>query len=54
MSNYTNGEVCDLRPSELLGIRTDLVAEYCDPNGAFTAYVSLGQTRTHALWCIRH
>lgn len=36
VSNYTKGEVCDLRPCEVLGIRIDLVADYCDPNGDYT------------------
>lgn len=41
MSEYTNGDMFDLRPGELLGIRVGLVADYCEPSGEHVTYVSV-------------
>ncbi|CAN0081502.1 unnamed protein product [Ectocarpus sp. 6 AP-2014] len=38
VSEYTNGDMFDQRPGEPLGIRVDLVADYCEPSGEHVTY----------------
>ncbi|CAM9751950.1 unnamed protein product [Ectocarpus sp. 6 AP-2014] len=45
VSNYTTGDMFDLRPCEFLGVRAGLVAEYLDPDGDLQTMLCNDETR---------